>query len=183
MEKSYKIWFKYTCKHREGYHSLCLLLFQVINSTMAIPPAASKRAQLRSLILCCIIIYIYWNVLVWSMLPFLLDMLFNILLAEYNIYANRQRRRAAGAHQISLSLSHENADKKSGAAIAAIVGYREDPNLFSRALQSYVNADRCRFILVCIDGKCSSATGEESTLTGCPTRKWCGRWRNARNLS
>lgn len=37
--------------------------------------------------------------------------------------------------------------------ISAVVGYREDPILFKKALESYIKAqDCCKFILVCIDG-------------------------------
>ncbi|GLI73655.1 hypothetical protein PoHVEF18_001875 [Penicillium ochrochloron] len=36
--------------------------------------------------------------------------------------------------------------------MAAIVGYREDPELFARALDSYKTAAECRFVLVGVDG-------------------------------
>lgn len=36
--------------------------------------------------------------------------------------------------------------------MATIVGYREDPDLFARALDSYKSAAECRFVLVGVDG-------------------------------
>jgi hyaluronan synthase len=36
--------------------------------------------------------------------------------------------------------------------MATIVGYREDPDLFTRALDSYKTAAECRFVLVGVDG-------------------------------
>jgi hyaluronan synthase len=37
-------------------------------------------------------------------------------------------------------------------SMAAVVGWREDPALFTRALESYKNAKHCTFMLVGIDG-------------------------------
>lgn len=36
--------------------------------------------------------------------------------------------------------------------MATIVGYREDPELFARALGSYKNIPECRLVLVGVDG-------------------------------
>lgn len=37
-------------------------------------------------------------------------------------------------------------------SMAAVVGWREDPALFTRALESYKNAKHCTFMLIGIDG-------------------------------
>lgn len=42
--------------------------------------------------------------------------------------------------------------EKATECMAAIVGYREDPDLFARALDSYKTAAECRFVLVGVDG-------------------------------
>lgn len=46
----------------------------------------------------------------------------------------------------------EKAFESDPATIAQVVGWKEDPELFSRALASYQTAEGLRFLLVGVDG-------------------------------
>ncbi|KAK3718044.1 hypothetical protein LTR37_005470 [Vermiconidia calcicola] len=109
---------------------------------------------------CCFAGCILFGALHYSRVPLTLDIIFTIFLAELNRFANEQRRNRLELSNLPGSLEESKVKlEKSGDdaiknvdSIASIVGYREDRDLFTSALQSYVHARSCRLVLVCIDG-------------------------------
>ncbi|RAL68031.1 hypothetical protein DID88_008754 [Monilinia fructigena] len=104
---------------------------------------------------CFMAVYVYFYMLLYSERPLTLDILFSIFLAELCRWANAKRRSHPDLQEVDdnpgmLEKGHSGGQKVD--SIAAIVGYREDPELFTRALKSYLDAEHCRFILVSIDG-------------------------------
>jgi hyaluronan synthase len=99
----------------------------------------------------------YYLTLHWSEHLYTFDTIQTIFLAEYCGWSNEKARSR------SLRLEHEAQEKLSLAekgdlsenrldCIAAVVGYREDPSIFTKALESYSNTKGCRFVLIGIDG-------------------------------
>ncbi|KAG4034828.1 hypothetical protein MFRU_002g01780 [Monilinia fructicola] len=104
---------------------------------------------------CFIAGYVYFYMLLYSERPLTLDILFSIFLAELCRWANAKRRSHSDLQEADDDpglLEKGRSGGKKVDSIAAIVGYREDPELFTRALESYLDAEHCRFILVSIDG-------------------------------
>lgn len=90
-----------------------------------------------------------------------LDILLSIFLTEFNRYSNEGRRSRFSSYQTDTGISYDTekapAPSEHGLlagaeTMAAVVGYREDPALFTRALESYKSARGCVFTLVSIDG-------------------------------
>jgi hyaluronan synthase len=105
---------------------------------------------------CIIAGYFYFYILLYSERPLTLDIIFSIFQAELCRWVNARRRQHPDLQPQNddnlglLEKGHSGQQKLD--CLAAIVGYREDPELFARALESYVDAQNCKFILVCIDG-------------------------------
>ncbi|KAJ0122051.1 family 2 glycosyltransferase [Diaporthe amygdali] len=91
-------------------------------------------------------------------------MLLTIILAESNRFVNQRRREKLHElkHQdespvrekedwLRWELNVEKAAPRLD-CMAAVVGWREDPELFSRALESYKTTEGCTFLLVGVDG-------------------------------
>lgn len=110
---------------------------------------------------------VYLYLLLWSDHLWTIDMSLSIFLAEYCGWSNeRLRRKSAGEEQPKREKSDDLSLAERGDyfalinglpnrkldCIAAVVGYREDPVIFTKALESYLQADGCRFVLACIDG-------------------------------
>ncbi|KAL1851677.1 hypothetical protein Daus18300_012486 [Diaporthe australafricana] len=91
-------------------------------------------------------------------------MLLTIILAELNRFVNQRRREKL--HELKnqdespirekqdwlkWELNVEKAVPRLD-CMAAVVGWREDPDLFSRALESYKTTEGCTFLLVGVDG-------------------------------
>ncbi|CAI6331792.1 unnamed protein product [Periconia digitata] len=111
---------------------------------------------------------VYAYLLLYSNHLWTIDTGASIFLAEYCGWSNEKlRKKSTGDDQLhneksdDLSLAEKGGyflDAKSDydeaklGCIAAVVGYREDPIIFNKALESYLQADGCRFMLVCIDG-------------------------------
>lgn len=121
----------------------------------------SVLRKILNIIGCLLIIPASYLATVQSLYPLTLDILIAIILGESNRFVNERRRMSLRA-QASLSEKNGSDKEKSDLetqkppprldCIAAVVGYREDPELFTRALESYKSA-RCQsFILVGIDG-------------------------------
>ncbi|KAI9929719.1 hypothetical protein ASPWEDRAFT_41067 [Aspergillus wentii DTO 134E9] len=118
-------------------------------------PVVSVARQFVNFLGCLVILPVYWFITKFSRHPLTLDILISIFVAEFNRYANEGRRR-------TLYKSNTTADIEKRAlspcfdigpdCMSVVVGYREDPDLFSRALQSYKTAQGCRFLLVGVDG-------------------------------
>lgn len=125
---------------------------QQANSTM--PAALSKKVF--NLAGCILVAILYAYLLKYSGKPLTFDILVTIFLAELCRWTNQQRRhtstaRLEGDGILDMVEKGENPNSSPG-MIAAVVGYREDPTLFKKALESYLQAQGCRFLLVSIDG-------------------------------
>lgn len=111
-----------------------------------------------NLVGCVIASYILIHVIFRSPMPLTLDILLSIFLAEYCRWRNNDRRRKVFG-QVKLSNSNSKAGSRPCAqskhrldTIVSVVGFREEATLFTKALQSYHEAENCRFLLACIDG-------------------------------
>jgi hyaluronan synthase len=130
--------------------------------------------MLLNILGCLVCIPAYWAVTVHCAYPVTLDLIFTILLTELNRLVNEGRRLQFYEEEESPEyLPPSRGESSDGSvydekhvgftetqivpqsrldAMAAVVGWREDPALFTRALQSYKNAKHCVFMLVGIDG-------------------------------
>lgn len=112
-------------------------------------------------ILGCLMAFpIYWIMTVNCRYPVTLDLACTILLAELNRFVNEGRRIGFYSEQSrprskmdseKLDLERQSASPRLD-CVAAVVGWREDPTLFTQALESYKVARHCSFMLVGIDG-------------------------------
>lgn len=89
-------------------------------------------------------------------LPMTLDELTSMFLAKSNRYNNDSRKerafKASGIRKDEeVSLGH-TATQENTAALAAVVGYREEPGLFAGALNGYKSCPSLGFLLVGVDG-------------------------------
>ncbi|KAB8074414.1 hypothetical protein BDV29DRAFT_173703 [Aspergillus leporis] len=109
---------------------------------------------------CILVLPVYYFITGYSRHPLTLDILISIFVAEFNRYGNENRRRRLYGLDAPpkpkddpekafglLNNSHMGPE-----CMAVVVGYREDPELFRRALDSYKRADGCRFLLIGVDG-------------------------------
>lgn len=116
-------------------------------------------------VLCCLLsLPLYFLLTVSTQLPITLDLLMTITLTELNRLINERRREKLSRLQArSESPVQEKEDwlkwelniEKTAPRLdcmAAVVGWREDPELFHRALSSYSHAQGCVFLLVGVDG-------------------------------
>ncbi|KAB8229487.1 hypothetical protein BDV23DRAFT_182447 [Aspergillus alliaceus] len=115
--------------------------------------------QFLNFVGCALILPVYYFITGYSRHPLTLDILISIFVAELNRYANEGRRRRLYGLDAPTK-AKEDPEKAlispiphmGPECLAVVVGYREDPELFRRALDSYKHADSCRFILVGVDG-------------------------------
>ncbi|KAH6604305.1 glycosyltransferase family 2 [Trichoderma cornu-damae] len=117
----------------------------------------------------------YWAFTVHCRYPVTLDLLLTILLTELNRLVNHGRRvrfyeeecprppqpprdetngNGNGVYDEKKAslLEAQSVPRSRLDSMAAVVGWREDPALFTRALESYKSARHCTFMLVGIDG-------------------------------
>ncbi|CAG9951112.1 unnamed protein product, partial [Clonostachys rosea f. rosea IK726] len=144
-------------------------------TTVASPRHVSVLRQVVNVLGCIASLPLYWFITVHCRWPVTLDLIITIGLAELNRYINEGRRLAfldEASYDSESDIEEKNhheihalrIDEKSmspvesGSAssrldcLAAIVGWREDPSLFTRALESYRTTQNCAFVLVGIDG-------------------------------
>ncbi|OCL13621.1 glycosyltransferase family 2 protein [Glonium stellatum] len=125
-------------------------------------PSISAFYQVLNVLGCFLSVVAYAAIFRYSHVPLTLDILFTIFLAETN-RLNIEKRRQQLRTSLTKSLSYKpelsaskifpiDKDISDPGCVAAVVGYREDPQLFERALQSYIGARGCKFMLVGIDG-------------------------------
>lgn len=120
-------------------------------------PDVSRFRQFLNFMGCIIVLPIYSIITAYTRHPLTLDVLLTIFAAEYNRFSNESRRQKLQGPSRTVQ-DPEKASYLSASTdrvtecMAAIVGYREDPELFARALDSYKLAAECRFILVGVDG-------------------------------
>lgn len=133
-------------------------------------PHTSWFRQLLNLLGCFLIFPLYRAAAVNTLWPATVDLLISICLAELCRFTNEGRRIAWRALEAQPRREKEDVEKggflgglvgegSSGdgvplvaEAMASIVGWREDPDLWERCLESYKEATGCRFVLVGIDG-------------------------------
>ena len=98
--------------------------------------------------------------------PVTLDLILTVALTELNRFVNEGRRMEYHEGACQSPVTKEKMDLEKAAVdlyhmpskvtvvecMAAVVGWREDPSLFTRALASYRQAKGCVFLLVGIDG-------------------------------
>lgn len=137
-----------------------------IGIPIASPPHVSLFRKLLNILGCIVLLPLYSAVAIHCKWPITLDLVVTIGLAELNRYVNEGRRRAFYANESRPVLKEKVYDEKQMILdvellqppaprldiMAAVVGWREDPSLFTRALESYKNAKGCAFVLVGIDG-------------------------------
>lgn len=112
---------------------------------------------------CLLILPAFYFATVQTMYPTTLDIIIGIILTEYNRYANEGRRMSFYSTQ-NGPVRQKNDPERAPVALekgqpvskltcmAAVVGYREDTKLFTRALESYKGARGNAFMLIGIDG-------------------------------
>ncbi|KAK5988931.1 Hyaluronan synthase 1-like protein [Cladobotryum mycophilum] len=117
---------------------------------------------------CFMCIPIYWVITVHCRFPVTLDLFMTITLTELNRFVNEGRRIRFYEQESPDPLLPPRDEKVDNEkmnflesqpmpqsrldCMAAVVGWREDPELFTRALESYKAASKCVFMLVGIDG-------------------------------
>lgn len=155
----------------------CIVLWFV---EMAILPSRpSWTYQFLNAVSCIVtftIIFLYFRRYV-AAFPITIESLWQISLAEVNRRKNIKR-----IQRITPSLDEESGmGEKSGKSIvrhmASVVGYREEPSLFKRCLESYRGSPGLEIMLVGIDGdqvedmEMVRIAGEVSSLLHLPLRK------------
>lgn len=117
----------------------------------------SAFRRLLNIVGCIFIIPFFYLATVQSLFPMTMDMIINVILTEYNRFANERRRtsfqtKPNGSTRKELDDLETQSPTPKVNCMATIVGYREDPDLFFRALESYKSARGPSFILLGIDG-------------------------------
>lgn len=125
-------------------------------------PHVPWTRQLLNFIGCLLIVPLCRAAAVNTVWPATVDLLIGICLAELCRFANEGRRIAWREIEAQPRREKEDVEKGTGAggsggalvaeAMASIVGWREDPDLWEKCLESYKDAVGCRFVLVGIDG-------------------------------
>ncbi|GAB1316838.1 Glycosyltransferase 2-like domain-containing protein [Madurella fahalii] len=130
-------------------------------------PRISVLRQFLNVLGCALAIPVYYLQTAHSRYPITLDILVTIALAELNRYVVEGRRMAfgfRGGKQGEERPGPQEKDDWDGIhlesqprvsrleCLAAVVGWREDPSLYRRALESYKSAKTCAFVLAGIDG-------------------------------
>ncbi len=121
--------------------------------------------QFLNVIGCGLAIPLYYLTTAHSRFPVTLDIILTIVLTELNRYVIEGRRMSfLGVER--RAEQHISQEKEGGEAVhlegqpvtarleclAAVVGWREDPSLYSRALESYKSSRTCAFLIAGIDG-------------------------------
>ncbi|RYO45511.1 hypothetical protein AA0116_g13176 [Alternaria tenuissima] len=128
----------------------------------------TRSGKIYNFIGCLVAAALYcYTTLYWSDYLYTFDTIITVYLAEQCGWDNERVRRSCqkeegekGDVYPELSVAEkgeyythsERSSKLELGCIAAIVGYREDPVIFTKALESYMNAEGCQFVLTCIDG-------------------------------
>ncbi|KAI0470583.1 hyaluronan synthase [Xylariaceae sp. FL0804] len=126
--------------------------------------SVTPRQRWANFLGCVAACALYFYLLLYSKHLWTIDTIMGVVLAEYCAWGNeRYRKRTALRNENdALALSEKAAaahgrDRSFASdrrldCLAAVVGYREDPAIFKRALESYIDADNCRFVLASVDG-------------------------------
>ncbi|KAK1993371.1 hypothetical protein LX36DRAFT_257439 [Colletotrichum falcatum] len=130
------------------------------------PPRVSRLRQVLNVVGCLCIFPLYRAAGIYTRYPAVVDLLISILFAEYCRFSNEGRRIALKmSEEVPQDLLPDGDDKEaqigfgpiwaagpSCDAVAMIVGWREDPDLWRRCLESYKAASGWTFMVVGIDG-------------------------------
>lgn len=135
------------------------------------PRHVSWLRMLLNIIGCVLCIPIHFLATVHCRWPVTLDFILTVILTELNRYVNEGRRMAyytedscpspiikekmdpeKAALDLELFGGRPSTSKPRLDCMAAVVGWREDPALFTKALQSYKRTEGCAFLMVGIDG-------------------------------
>lgn len=122
--------------------------------------------QLLNILGCILAIPLYYLTTAHTRYPVTLDIIITIAFTELNRYVIEGRRiaflrRQQYADQATLSEKTEKEvagylESQPGVSslecLAAVVGWREDPALYGRALESYKLSEACVFLVAGIDG-------------------------------
>ncbi|KAK7222526.1 hypothetical protein V2G26_010529 [Clonostachys chloroleuca] len=140
---------------------------------VASPRQISSVRKVINIVGCVVFFTIYWMIISGCRWPVTLDLFVSIGLTELNRFLNESRRMeyykgsgdSGDQDQEKATLTEKDdteVNLEKGAiewstsgkkeCIAAIVGWREDPALFTRALTSYKDAQSCGFVIAGIDG-------------------------------
>lgn len=129
-------------------------------------PQVSWFRQLLNFVGCLLLLPICRAFAVNTRYPATVDLLISILLAECCRF-NNESRRIAYRETETQHRSKDDVEKRPLRSshgqqlghsaprcetVAAIVGWREDPELWARCLESYKTTRGCRFLLAGIDG-------------------------------
>lgn len=134
--------------------------------SIASPQHVSYLRMLINIVGCIVCLPVFWMATVHCRWPVTLDLIFTIALAELTRYVNEGRRMAYHEETCMSSVAKEKMDPEKALmevrsvtssstslnTMAAVVGWREDPALYQRALESYRRARGCAFLLAGIDG-------------------------------
>ena len=137
-----------------------------LGSSVASPHRVSFLRKVINIIGCIVCLPLYWVVTVHCRWPVTLDLFITIALTELNRLVNEGRRMVLKERESMPSpclekaelgkhvITYERSDTPDPSVdcMAAVVGWREDPDLFMRALESYQGTRCCKFLLVGIDG-------------------------------
>lgn len=125
-------------------------------------PHVSLFRQVLNFIGCLLIFPLYRAAAVNTYYPATVDLLISICLAEFCRFTNEGRRIALNKSKTQprekddvekhAALGYNHPGAPTCEAMASIVGWREDPDLWERCLESYKTATGCKFVLVGIDG-------------------------------
>ncbi|KAL5941065.1 hypothetical protein ACKVV1_005793 [Pyricularia oryzae] len=148
------------------------------------PPRVTKTRQALNILGCICVFLLHRAAGVYTQYPALVDLLISVFFAEYCRFTNEGRRIAlakaedaareqyldVAQQESKIGLGPPPAAHLSCDAVAMIVGWREDPTLWRRCLESYRNADGWAFMVVGIDG--DDAEDEEMIDIFRETSRW-----------
>ena len=125
-------------------------------------PRVPVFRQFLNVIGCGVAIPVYYLTTAHSRFPVTLDIIITIVLTELNRYVIEGRRMSFLGRTEQRTLQEQGSweadhlENQPATArlecVAAVVGWREDPSLYSRALESYKSSRTCLFLLAGIDG-------------------------------
>ena len=120
--------------------------------------------QFLNLIGCVLALLLYYFTTAHSRYPITLDIIVTIAFTELNRYViegcrvafrGRQQHNGRAALQEKRNgdtFLEGQSDNPTLECLAAVVGWREDPSLYARALESYKSSKPCVFLLAGVDG-------------------------------
>lgn len=133
----------------------------------SLSPRVTLLRQFFNILGCALALPIYYLQTAHTRYPITLDILVTIALTELNRFVVEGRRMTFSARGREQHCEIQEFREKDGwdgihvesqplaprlECLAAVVGWREDPALYARALESYKSARTCTFVLAGIDG-------------------------------